>query len=357
VHFEIVGDATTMTFDGRLAGDTLAGTFRDGDAAGEFVLVRQNASGPALSEAEVTFHNGDVALGGTLILPGMAGAHPAIIFVHGSGAEGRWASRFLATRFAESGFVALIFDKRGVGTSTGDWRTAGFEELASDVRAGIALLRRHPGVDSLRVGIHGHSQGATIAPLIAGSTPEVAFVIAAAAAGLPMDEVEIYSIENSVGMASLPAAETADASAYVRELVAVAYHGRMPHHLDSLTTRFRGRPWFFEPPGPDSHYWEFSRRIVGFDAEAHWAKVRVPVLLMYGERDARVPVQPSINRIITALLADGDGSLTVRVFPGADHSFRIRSDGGGFAWPRNAPGYLDDLISWARWAAQEGTGR
>ena len=355
VHFEIVGDVTTIVFDGQLAGDTLAGTFKDGDAQGTFTVVRQNRSaGAALLEEEVTFRNAEVSLSGTLILPATAGPHPGIVFVHGSGAEGRWASRFLAMRFAQSGIAALIYDKRGVGGSTGDWRTASFEDLAEDVRAGVAMLRRHPKVDSLRVGIHGHSQGATIAPLIAGGSRDVAFVIASAAAGLPMDEVEIYSLENSARVAALLPDEAAAARSYVRELVAVAYHGRHPGRLDSLAAQYHTRSWFFAPPAKDHHYWTFSRRIVSFDPETHWANVRAPVLVLYGQQDARVPVEASINRITAALFSGGNAMMTVRVFSGADHSFRIHGEETGFTWPENAPGYLDTLISWTRWVTAEG---
>src|SRR2546426_4127294 len=36
VHFELVGDATTIIFDGELTIDTIVGPFREGDARGTF---------------------------------------------------------------------------------------------------------------------------------------------------------------------------------------------------------------------------------------------------------------------------------------------------------------------------------
>jgi hypothetical protein len=65
---------------------------------------------------EVTFSSGGAQLSGTLILPASAGRHRAVLCLHGSGPEGRWANRYLAQKFAEAD-IAAIYDKRGVGQS------------------------------------------------------------------------------------------------------------------------------------------------------------------------------------------------------------------------------------------------
>jgi len=116
----------------------------------------------------------------------------------------------------------LIFDKRGVGASTGDWRVATLEDLAADGAAAVAFLRGQPRINSARIGVHGHSQGATIAPIVAARS-SVAFVIGSAAAGLPADSIEVFSVLNAVYPEAASAQDSADASEYVRELVAVAY--------------------------------------------------------------------------------------------------------------------------------------
>ena len=345
VHFELVGDASTTVFDGQLRGDSLSGEFQEGPARGTFIFRRQSNSSKGQLEEEVTFSNGNTTLSGTLSLPGTGGPYPAVIFVHGSGAEGRWASRFLAIQFARDGIASLIFDKRGVGKSTGDWRTAGFEDLAKDVCAGVHFLRSDHRIDPRRVGIHGHSQGGAIAPLIA-SLCKTAFVIGSSAPGLPMDEVEIYSVGNSIGIAALGPADSSQAAAYVRELVAVAYHGKERARLDSLAATLRDRPWFFPPPPPENSYWSFSRRIAGYDPIAYWKQVSVPVLLLYGEADQRVPPEVSAKRITAALHEEGNNEVTVRFFPSADHTLRLPGSGKGFSWPRNPPGYPGVLMQW-----------
>jgi dipeptidyl aminopeptidase/acylaminoacyl peptidase len=268
-----------------------------------------------------------------------------VVFVHGSGAEGRWASRFLATKFAERGVAALIFDKRGVGKSSGDWRTATLDDLASDVLAAVAYLRQNQRIDPRRIGVHGHSQGGTLAPMIAARSPDVAFVIASAAAGVPTDSTEIFSVLNSVYPNASTATDSADARAYTSELVAVAYQGPPRERLDALVSQFKGRPWFFAPPPPDASYWSFSKRFGEFKPLDWWRQVRVPVLLIYGGADQRVPAQESAARIAAELVRQTPGAnVTVRVLPNADHTFRLPPGPSG--WPATAPDYVPTLLAW-----------
>jgi len=81
---------------------------------------------------------------------------------------GRPTSR---TRSRRHGVVALSYDKRGVGGSGGDWRTATFDDLAADARAGVHLLARRADVDPSRLGVYGHSQGGFLGPMIAETIP------------------------------------------------------------------------------------------------------------------------------------------------------------------------------------------
>ena len=53
----------------------------------------------------------------------------------------------------------LIYDKRGVGESTGDWRTATFSDLAEDALGAVELLKEHQQIDPSRIGLFGLSQG------------------------------------------------------------------------------------------------------------------------------------------------------------------------------------------------------
>ena len=344
VSLTLRGDQTTAVFRGTLHGDSLSGHFREGEQEGTFAYVRAAGGARPFEEREVTFSNGTTKLAGSLLLPPTGNSLSAVVFLHGSGAEGRWASRFLATQFVRRGIAALIFDKRGVGASSGDWRRATPEDLAGDGAAAVARLLQEPRIDRKRIGIHGHSQGGTLAPLVAVRSRHVAFVIASAGAGVPSDSTEIYSVLNAIAPEAQTAADSASARAYVSELVAVAYHGRPRAGLDSLIAVSKDRPWFFEPPPPENSYWSFSRILARYHPLEWWAKVRVPVLLLYGAEDQRVPAAESAARISGALRRAGNHHVTVRIFPGADHTFRLRPGPSG--WPDTAPGYISTLTDW-----------
>ena len=79
----------------------------------------------ALQEEEVSFTNGDVTLSGTIVLPLTKGPHPAVVIVSGSGPCVRSDLRGFVDFFALNGVAALIHDKRGCGSSTGDWHKSG----------------------------------------------------------------------------------------------------------------------------------------------------------------------------------------------------------------------------------------
>ena len=349
VTITLRGDRTTAVFKGQLSADSLTGTLEESDARtrlenGRFAYGRVRTPRAPLEEREIRFTSGEATLAGTLLMPREGNDLAAVVFLHGSGAEGRWASRFLATRLAERGVAALIFDKRGVGESTGDWRRAGIDDLTSDGAAAVARLRQEPRIDSRRIGVHGHSQGGTLAPLVAARAPEVGFVIGSAAAGLPMDSVEIFSVLNSLYPSAPSAQDSADARDYIGELVAVAYHQRPRARLDSLAGRYRDRSWFIAPPPADNLYWLISPMFAPYRALDWWSRVRVPVLLLYGAEDQRVPAAASAERIAAALRGAGNSDVTIRLYPGADHTFRLPPGPGG--WPATAPGYLSELLDW-----------
>src|SRR5262249_61237218 len=124
---------------------------------------------------DVRFRSGDIQLTGIVMGPRRKGKHPAIVLVHGSGAENReymlpWA-RFLIRQ----GMVVLGYDKRGVGGSTGDWNTASFDDLAGDVVAAVEYLKKRSDIDPAQIGLLGISQAGWIMPLAAVWSKDIAF--------------------------------------------------------------------------------------------------------------------------------------------------------------------------------------
>jgi dipeptidyl aminopeptidase/acylaminoacyl peptidase len=346
VHFEIKGDESTAVFDGLIAGDEMSGTFAEGTAKGSFALSRAVLPVAQIRTLDVAFQNRDVTLAGTLLLPATQGNHPGIVFLHGSGPEGRWANRYLAQKCAERGIVALVYDKRGVGQSTGDWQKATLEALADDAVAGIRFLQSQSQVEAKRVGAYGHSQGGTIAPLVAVHGGDLRFVIASAAAGIDSADVETYSVENSIGVKDFPPAERRDARSYIHALVDVAYRGKDRASLDAMAAKFKGRDWYFAPPPADNSYWPISREMAAFKPTEYWRQVKCPVLLIYGAHDERVPARESAYAVQAALRLAGNKNVTVKIYANSDHTFIIVDPPRKGGWPKHEPDYAEALVSW-----------
>ena len=102
-------------------------------------------------------------------MPVGEGPFPAILLIPGPGPVDRDSNHkrmpldvtgALARALAGAGLVTLTYDKRGVGASPGDWRTAGLGDSTDDARAALTALRARPEVDTSRVVVLGHSEGA-----------------------------------------------------------------------------------------------------------------------------------------------------------------------------------------------------
>src|SRR5215470_4862410 len=153
---------------------------------------------------DVHFSNGQIRLGGTLIRPNTPGKHPALILVHASGAEDREYLLPLAHFLVRRGVAVLGYDKRGVGESTGDWKTASFEDLAGDVVAAFEFLKTRRDIDPKQIGLLGISQAGWIMPRAAVRAKGLAFLNSISGAGVPPAETTLDQARNEMTMGGTP---------------------------------------------------------------------------------------------------------------------------------------------------------
>jgi len=284
-----------------------------------------------------------------LLLPLTKEPHPAVVFLHGSGAEGRFGSRFLAEHFTRYGIAALIYDKRGVGQSTGDWQTSDFNDLAEDASAAVRFLQQRKEINPKQIGLYGHSQGGMIAPLVAVRAKAVAFVTSGAGSAVPLYEAEVNSITNQIRAKGISGDELAEATVFIKMFVNVLRTGQGREQFAAATEKVRQARWYpmLHVPPKDNWFWAYYRRIADYNATDYWAKVNVPVLLIYGERDQLVPVAQSITNIDRALNRAGNKDYTLLMLPRASHAFNIEPEAGQpFEWWRLAMGFPDLLTAW-----------
>jgi uncharacterized protein len=101
---------------------------------------------------------GGVTLAGWLYRPDGPGPHPAITMAHGyAGVKEHCLERF-ARAFADDGFVVLVHDHRGFGSSGGEPRhdVDPWRQIA-DWRRAITFVENRPEVDPARIGLWGTS--------------------------------------------------------------------------------------------------------------------------------------------------------------------------------------------------------
>lgn len=102
---------------------------------------------------------------------------PAIIMMHGFGANKSGGPEWICSRFEAWGYVALRFDYRGCGESEGvRGRVIPLEEVA-DARNAVSYIASRPEVDPARIALIGSSLGAGVAVQAAAIDPRVAAVM------------------------------------------------------------------------------------------------------------------------------------------------------------------------------------
>jgi len=249
------------------------------------------------------------------------------------------------------GTAALVFDKRGSGASTGDWKSASYDDLADDALAGIDLLASRFDIDSKRIGLHGHSEGGIIAPIAAIHAPsKIAFIVAEdTVAGLVRDQ-DVYRVSHAIREAGFTDAEIQRAMGLYILMLDVACGKKPYRELERASQPVRGQKWYewLAIPPEDSYLWSWYPKIGNLDTLVLWKQVHAPVLLVYGELDQLVPVDDSLAKIEASLDA-AKTPYTAIIVPAAQHNLTVRpEEGGPFFWWKSAPGLIDLVVAWAQ---------
>ena len=137
-------------------------------------------------EREIKFNSDGVQIAGVLFEPEAAaeGACPGVILCQGMiGVKEYFWFPTLARRLAELGYVALIWDYRGVGESEGEPGRLFPLEQSDDIRNGLTFLETHPRVDPDRLALLGFSFGAGMVPYVAGIDGRVKCAVSVAGWG------------------------------------------------------------------------------------------------------------------------------------------------------------------------------
>lgn len=292
------------------------------------------------------FDSAGLAVCADVHLPAGDGPHPGVVLVEGSGPAPRHDLAPLAGVFAAAGLAALCHDKPGCGDTAGDYTGQSFGDRIAESAAALATLRAQPEVDPDRTGLWGGSQGGWIVPGVAAGDASVAFAIVCSAAAVSPFDQEAFSLEQRLRDDHRDETEIAAALAYYEHRTRRLRRGDDPADVAAEQNAVDA-PWLpYVTHGEmtDAATLAFLARIGEHDPLPDWRRVTCPVLAVWGERDALVPVARSVAAYHQALRANPD--VTLEVVPGADHGLRV-PDPAGTGERVHAPGVLERLGAWA----------
>lgn len=330
-------DRAEISMECEWHGDTLSGRYDDGRTQAEVLLTRRSTKPEFFRTEDLTIEGESGRLSATIIYPNTTGPYVAVVLGHGSGQFTRdvAAYRGRAYLFARSGVAAVMYDRQGKGTSTGDTsRILPVTKLAEDMLALVQAMRSHPDIRPDRIGVYGLSQAGWVVPkAVATSHGEIAFVVTVSAPGITPDSQNViasgYVEQKAVSKALKAAGLTND---LVRDII--------DRHEEARAERLAST----ETAASES---EIVPGFSKYDPIPDWDKITVPVLAVWGENDRLVPAQESHDLIASTLLRAGNEHATTLIFPQATHTLEVdREMAQQWDWNRLAQGFEDTLANW-----------
>ncbi len=299
---------------------------------------------PYISE-EITFTNDkfNIKLAGTLTVPEGDGPFPAVVLITGSGSQNRNEELLghkpflvLSDYLTRNGIAVFRYDDRGVGLSQGNAVTATTADLATDAEAAFIYLKSRPEIDHETIGLIGHSEGGLIAPIVASSNYEIAFIVSLAGTGVKGEEIihrQNSDISKAMGMGEK---EIKEAIATNKKLFAVLKKEPDNDKAEEKINAVYKKILMKKKTSPEdieksikqlatifnkmSYTW--FRYFIITDPATYWKKVKCPVLALNGEKDLQVVADVNLPAIEKSLRKGGNKSVETISLPGLNHLFQ-----------------------------------
>jgi len=290
--------------------------------AGFLLLVTSSAraqqtSGTVVAESysseEVIFQNGEISLAGTLTLPKGGGIrYPAALLISGPGPQDRDGNqgvfrlyKLIAEKLSANGVAVLRHDDRGVGKSSMPKTPTTYRDLINDSKAAVEYLRSRKEIYPDRIVLIGHSEGGTTATIIASEDSKIAAI--ALLAGAMVANFDQLLLEQTIYQLALQRPfNPQDREKYpqIARMVLTLIEGAKAGKPDSAVTDLR----------------EYMRQSLALNQAETFKRIRCPVLILQGERDAQVLAHHAVAAA-RALADAGNKQVSLRIFPNLSHTF------------------------------------
>jgi pimeloyl-ACP methyl ester carboxylesterase len=295
---------------------------------------------------------GEPPLAGTLTLPDAGTPVSAVVIASGSGPLDRDSNhrrarfdvaRQLAHALAASGLASFRYDKRGVGESPGDWRTAGLHDNVDDLARAVEAVAGRPEVDARRILLAGHSEGAILAAALAARGVDVAGVVLLSMSATPGEELLRWQARQILPTLPAPVRGLLRLLRIDLEKKVAANHDRI-----RVTTTDVARI------GGARINARWTREFMAHDPRDDLRRVTVPVLAVTGDKDLQVD-----SGDLEMIAATVPGGATVLRVPDLTHTLRRQAGPPSLNRYRKElqepvdAGLLDTVCAWCRTATAQ----
>jgi len=313
----------------------------------------------------------NLLLEGTLTIPNSGSSHPLVILISGQGKHDRNGENnghkpflVVADRLTRQGFSVFRFDERGVGNSEGNFESATTLDFADDIEAAIASLKRRHDIDSLRLGLIGHSEGAVVASMVAAKYKQIAAAVLLGRPGVIYEEIVFEQLTRMWKSANIPDSLTALYLNFQKQLINV-----VKVESDSSICKNKlldvANKTFSTLTEQQKDVLGLSKERLVYQALSYsnpWSQfyfrydpipvlqeVKCPILIMYGLKDYQVPPEQSLPPIKRILSASRHQSYRILIFPDLNHLFQTAETGSYLEFARIeetfAPAALDSITN------------
>lgn len=320
-HYELVFDNAGAPLEIHLYADAIGGLVRVNVPAQGLEVVRDDIAG-ALSRTRVTSNPGDEAvvipstgfnLGATLTRPAnAAGRLPVVVVIGGADSDDRDGMAYgvpvlaqLAGAASQAGFLAVRYDKRGYGQSGGRQESATIADLADDVRSILRWLSDRKDVDSRRIAVIGHSEGAWVALLAAARDKRIAGVVSIDAPSTTGAELALEQQQHTLDVMKASPAERSQKIEMQKKIQAAVLTGKGWEGVPPDLRRQADTPW--------------AQSVLSFDPAKVVEDVRQPMLFIHAELDRQVPVAHVERLVDLARKESKSKSVDVLTVRGVNH--------------------------------------
>ena len=317
------------TFEGKMTDGEIKGTYVQNGfplpltlKPGKLVVKRPQTPVPPFpyKEESVSFTNAQYTFNGTLTLPeNYTKNTPVVLMVTGSGQQDRDEELFshkpfavIADALARQGIASLRYDDRGWGDNSVNFADFTTDDFRQDAAAALPLLRKRFN----KVGILGHSEGGTIAMMLAAEG-KADFIVSLAGMAISGKETLIMQNRQAMSAIGLPK-ETVDSycNSISKALDEIA-SGKKASEINIDDVPVALKPVTIKAlQQADTPY---IRHFLTVDVGKLLPKIKCPVLALNGTKDTQVDCDANTTRIEKGL---ANCKHSIKKIDGVNHLFQ-----------------------------------